>query len=188
MLKLSAFELRENGDITFRSSIFLGRYYRFRGTLHLTEIVGKMELVTSNSGTIKRSWQVRASARSGGSAHVMDRESLPSIHLSNVNYSEAGGDLSGVDVVILRGSRRPAGMLVFYESYWGDSTFTPFAILNVERARSTIRFQVKESRGETGYHLRSTRDGKWLLYRDDVKSTKGFALVAMKPLLPQTSP
>jgi hypothetical protein len=188
MLRLSSLELEENGDIIFRTDIFLGRYYRFRGTLHSTEIVGKMELLNSKSGTVRGAWEVRASALSEGGIHAAREGPVPPIHLSNKSYSEAGGDLLGLDVFILPTPRGEAGMVIFYESYWGEGTFTPFAISRVEKEGATIRFQTEGRIGRTGYHLQRTGRATWLLYRDDAKDTKGVAVRATKPLLPSLSP
>lgn len=187
MLKLSKLELKEDGNIDFQSDVFLGRYYSFQGNLHSAEIDGKMELVNSKSGTLKDTWQLKATALVGGRTHAITEGVIPSIHFSNVSYSEGGGDLLGVDVQILSTPKGPVGMVVFYESYWGETTFTPFAISRIEEKGPTIRFETETSSGAVKYRLRMIGDNKGFLYRDDAKETKGVSLMRVKSLLPALS-
>jgi hypothetical protein len=186
MLKLSKLDINEDGTIGFQSEVFLGRYYRFQGTMHQTEIEGKMELTNSKSGTVRSTWQIRASQLSNGGPGPTDRTVVRSGHFSNVNYSGGGGDLVGTDLRILATATGSVGMVVFYESYWGEITFTPFAISHLENDGAVIRFAIETPKGPTNYHLRTTGN-EALLYRDDMKGGKGVALRSVKTLLPPLS-
>jgi hypothetical protein len=166
--------------LTFQSLESFGKSYCFSGTLKSKEIVGEIQIVDVKSGKLGGKWQVTAtqvpppqsSALSSGVA-VSPRR------YSNTDYSSEGGDLTGVDIQFIPSNRGITGMIVFYESYWGEPTFTPLPFLRVEMSKGVIHFETKISKAVARYHILPTPTGA-LFNRDDVTHEKGEKDIVLK--------
>jgi len=176
MIGFSEFILGEDETLTFQSLDFFGKKYRFSGTLKFQEITGDMQLTDAKSGNPKDEWRLTAAQLSGqnpGPGQVTPGR------YSNVNYSAEGGDLTGVDIRFFSTNTGTTGMIVFYESYWGESTFTPLAFSRVETSEGAIKFDVETPNGVARYQVRTTATGG-VFNRDDVAHEKGERPIVLK--------
>ena len=172
MVRFSKFELREDGALTFQSLDLVGKNYRFSGTLKSEKIVGEIQLVDGKSGNPIDKWQMNAAQLPAQNARASADRPVGPGGYSNVDYSKEGGDLTGVDIRFFSTSMGTTGMIVFYESYWGEPTLTPLAFSRVEIGKSVIRFETETPSGVARYHLLPTPTGG-LFNRDDVTHEKG---------------
>jgi len=179
MMKLSQFELAENGTMTFQSPVFVGKEYRFRGTLKSDVLSGEMQLVNAKSGNPIDKWEFTAAPLPPLNAHVNSEQPVRNVRYSNVAYSSEGGDQTGVDIQFLPTDGGTTGMIVFYESYWSEPTFTPLALSQVTVDKGAIHFAVELPSGIAHYHLLTTPIGV-LFNRDDVPHVKGDKDIVLK--------
>jgi hypothetical protein len=177
MIGFSELDLGENdGTLTFQSLDFFGKNYRFRGTLKSEEVTGEMQLIDAKSGNPKDKWQLTATQLPPESLRA--ERTVPARY-SNVDYSTEGGDFTGVDIRFFSTGTGTTGMIVFYESYWGEPTLTPLALSGVETTKEAIGFNVEMPNGVARYHLRTTATGG-LFNRDDITHEKGEKEIALK--------
>ena len=179
MIGFSKLNLTEDGTLTFQSLDFVGKSYRFNGTLKSDEISGEIQLVEAKSGNPKAKWQLTATQLSAQNAGTTTGQHVSPGRYSNADYSIEGGDVTGVDVRFFSTSTRTTGMIVFYESYWGEPTFTPLALSRIETSKGTIQFETETPNGVARYHLRPTATGG-LFNRDDVAHEKGDKDIVLK--------
>lgn len=176
MIGFSEFNLGEGGTLTFQSLDFFGKRYRFNGTLKSEEITGDMQLIDAKSGNSKGTWQLTATQILPQNPRT--DQTVPARY-SNVDYSAEGGDFTGVDIRFFSTHKGTTGMIVFYESYWGEPTFTPLAFSQVETGKDEIKFEVEMPNGVARYHFRLTAAGG-LFNRDDVAHEKGEKDIVLK--------
>jgi hypothetical protein len=176
MIGFSEFNLGDDGTLMFQSLGFFGKKYRFNGTLKSEEITGDMQLVDAKSGSPKNKWQLTATQLSG--QNPRRGEATPGRY-SNVDYSGEGGDFTGVDIRFFSKDTGTTGMIVFYESYWGEPTFTPLAFSRVETSKAAIKFEVEMPNGAAHYQIRTTATGG-VFTREDAGHEKGEKGVALK--------
>jgi hypothetical protein len=181
MLKFSNYALGRSGSLIFQSKDFIGRSYRFNGFIKSGVLVGKIQLIDMKSGGIKESWKLTANP-------VLPPDSRPSIEqselnarYSNVAYSSEGGDQTGVDIQLFSTTAGKTGMIVFYESYWGEPTFTPLVLTQVSIKKNVIHFSVEMHEGVAHYHLILTSAGG-IFNRDDVPNVKGDEGLVLKKI------
>lgn len=184
MLKFSKITVM-GGGIEFQSEVFLGKYYRFRGTLHDSDIKGSMELVGTDTGIPESMWEITATQVRDGARNGIGSEEIPPIHFSSASYSEEGGDVVGADLRILWTENGTAGMVVFYESYWGEPTFIPLAMSNIKKHGSMIDFTMNTPDGSSHYYLRK-KGNEAVFYRDNLKA-QGATLKLVRSILPALS-
>jgi hypothetical protein len=176
MLGFSAFTLGGDGTLAFESLDFFGKKYRFNGTLKSEEINGDMQLIDAKSGNPKDKWQLTATQLPPQDPRA--GQTVPARY-SNVDYSAEGGDFTGVDVRFFSTRKGTTGMVVFYESYWGESTFTPLAFSQVETSEGAIKFEVEMPNGVAHYQVQTTATGG-VFNREDAGHEKGEKGVALK--------
>lgn len=176
MIGFSKINLGGDGTLTFQSLDFFGKKYRFDGTLKSEEITGDMQLIDANSGNPKDKWQLTATQLP--SENPRADHTVPARY-SNVDYSAEGGDFTGVDIRFFSTGTGTTGLIVFYESYWGEPTFTPLALSRIETSKDAIKFDVEMPNGIARYHLRTTATGG-LFNRDDVAHEKGEKDIVLK--------
>ena len=175
MVTFSDCEWGVDGSIRFQLPEFLGRAYRFNGTLQPSTLKGHLQLVNARTGKSMGDWQLLATSVSLVK-HESDAEPSTLIgRFTNEGYSEKGGDQTGVDVRLFSTKGEPAGMIIFYESYWGEPTFIPLALSHVLRENQTIHFETDMPSGLAHYRLLLTQSGG-LLSRDDVSRAEGVSL------------
>jgi hypothetical protein len=177
MIGLSEFNLGEDGTLRFQSLDFFGKNYRFGGTLKADQITGEIQLVDAKSGNPKDKWQLTATQLSAQNPH--DNQPVSPGRYSNIDYSAEGGDFTGVDIRLFSVGTGTTGMIVFYESYWGEPTFTPLALSQIEMSKGTIQFETETPNGAAHYHLRLTVTGG-LFIRDDVAHEKGEKAIVLR--------
>jgi hypothetical protein len=182
MMKFSKLELREDGTLTFQSPVFVGKEYRFRGTLKSEAISGEMQLVNANSGDPLDKWELAIAALPPSqNSRTASAQQVGNVQYSNTAYSSEGGDQTGTDIRFFSTGTATTGMIVFYESYWGEPTFTPLAFSQVTLDKGVIHFAVDLPSGVARYHLRQTPTGG-LFNRDDVSHTADDKDIALKTL------
>ena len=76
-------------------------------------------------------------------------------------------------------------MIVFYEDYWDEPTFTPLALSQIDVGKGVIQFAAETPKGIIHYHLRLTPTGG-LFNRDDKaqQGEKDIPLKKVRKLLP----
>lgn len=176
MIGFSELNLGVDGTLMFQSFDFFGKNYRFKGALKSREITGDMQLVDAKSGNPKNKWQLTATQLSGQKSRP--GEVTPGRY-ANVDYSTEGGDFTGVDIRFFSTNTGTTGMIVFYESYWGEPTFTPLAFSRVETSEGAIKFEVEMPNGVAHYQVRTTATGG-VFNREDAAHEKGEKGVALK--------
>ena len=177
MIGFSEFNLGEDGTLRFQSLDFFGKNYHFSGTLKSDEITGEIQLVDAKSGNPKDKWQLTATQLPPQNSRA--NQPLSPGRYSNVDYSAEGGDFTGVDIRFFSVGTGMTGMIVFYESYWGEPTFTPLALSRIETSKGAIQFETETPNGVARYHLRPTATGG-LFNRDDVAHEKGEKDIVLK--------
>jgi hypothetical protein len=177
MIEFSEFTLGEDGTLTFQSLDFFGKEYRFNGTLKSEGITGDMQLIDAKAGNPKGKWQLTATQLSP--QNPRPGQTLSPERYSNIDYSAEGGDFTGADIRFFSTGMGMTGMIVFYESYWGEPTFTPIALSKIETGKNVIKFEVEMPNGVARYHLRLTATGG-LFNRDDVAHEKGEKDIVLK--------
>ena len=179
MIGFSQINLGGDGTLTFQSLDFFGKKYRFGGTLKSEGVTGDMQLIDAKSGNPKDKWQLTATQLPSENPRADHTVPAFPARYSNVDYSAEGGDFTGVDIRFFSTGTGTTGMIVFYESYWGEPTFTPLALSGVETSKEAVRFDVEMPNGVARYHLRTTATGG-LFNRDDVTHEKDAKEVVLK--------
>jgi hypothetical protein len=177
MIGFSEFNLGEDGTLRFQSLDFFGKNYRFSGILKSDEITGEIQLVDAKSGNPKDKWKLTATQLPAQNPRA--NQPVPLGRYSNVDYSSEGGDFTGVDIRLFSVGTGTTGLIVFYESYWGEPTLTPLALSQIEMSKGTIQFETETPNGVVHYHLRLTATGG-LFSRDDVAHEKGEKAIVLK--------
>jgi hypothetical protein len=173
MTQFSRFEVGDDGTVFFQWKGFGDKNYQFKGTLKADELAGEIELVDKRSGNSKYLCDMAASQLP--SQNVQARRSA---RYSNAYYFNESGDLTGVDIRFFSTNKGTTGMIVFYEDYWDEPTFTPLALSQVEVGKGTIQFAAETPKGIIHYHLRLTPAGG-LFNRDD-KAKEGEKDIPLK--------
>lgn len=177
MIDFSDFNLLADGTLTFHSINFFDKYYQFAGTLKSGEITGEIQLIDAKSANSKGKWQLTATQISP--QNPLSSQSISPARYSNVDYSAEGGDFTGVDIRFFSVGTRTTGMIVFYESYWGEPTFTVLALSRIETSKGTIQFEMKIPDGVAHYRLLLTTTGA-LFKRDEVAHENGAKGIVLK--------
>jgi hypothetical protein len=131
MQPVDDFHMDPGGRLRFRLRA-LSRFYRFVGKLGGETIAGTMQLVDARTGV--EIWRAEVNA-----VAVIDTP----IHYSNATYVEEGGDMVGAELWLIRTLDGPAGMIVFYEGYWGEPVRVPLAMSGVSVHEGAIDFQLR---------------------------------------------
>jgi len=183
MMKFSKLDIGEDGTLRFESPVFIGKQYRFRGVLRSEAISGEMQLINVKSGEAVEKWELAAVLLPAQAVRTNSSLRIGNVRYSNAAYSSEGGDQTGTDIRFLSTGTDTTGMIVFYESYWGEPTFTPLALSEVAMDKGVIQFAVELPDGVARYHLRQTPTGG-LFNRDDVPHTTGDKDITLKKVRP----
>lgn len=181
MMTFSQFELSQDGTLAFQSPVLLGKEYRFKGTLKPEAISGEMRLVNAKTGDLIDKWELTAAELHPQKARTSSAQEVGNFRYSNAAYSSEGGDQTGVDIRFFTANTGTTGMIVFYESYWGEPTFTPLTLSRIIVKKGTIHFAVELPRGIAHYHLLPTPTAG-LFNRDDVPHGKGDKDIVLKKM------
>jgi len=179
MLKFAACNWGEHGALNFESMEFIGRAYRFIGTFDADVLTGRMQLVDTKTGKAIGDWDLTASPVVPESAAASTTQPGASGRYTNAEYSSEGGDRTGADVRLFSTAGGSAGLIIFYESYWGEPTFTPLALSHISTNKKTVHFDIETASGWVHYSLLLTSTGA-LLNRDDAPHPQGSHGVPLK--------
>jgi hypothetical protein len=179
MIKISKIEEGAKGDLTFQTEqFFAGKAYQFKGILNSEVLSGDLKIIGEKNEKSNGQWKITANKIQESKTAVNSKLQLP-IKFSNVDYSNEGGDATGVDIRIFSTRNGLAGLVFFYESLWGETTYTPLAFSKVTLEKKTVRFETKTSKGNTGYHIRLIPTGA-RFNRDDISHQNGDSDIALK--------
>jgi hypothetical protein len=184
MAKSSKFRLSEDGDLAFETEDFSEGTYRFNGTLKAEGLSGWIELVDRKSGNRKYSWEITAAQLPPQNVEAGQAHEASAARFSNVRYVDESGDLVGVDIRFFTTKTGTEGMIVDYEGNWVDPTFTPLALLHVERdSKGVIRFTTESPSGVVRFQLLPTSTGT-ILKRVGMPHEEGVSLKKSHTALP----
>jgi hypothetical protein len=167
MERFSKFDLGEDETLTFQWKKLGDTNYRFSGTLKSDELAGDIQLINARSGNTKYLCEITAAQFPPQNAQANPEHNVLPGRFSNETYVNESGDLIGVDIRFFSTSQGMKGMIVFYEGYWDEPTFTPLALSQIEINKGVIHFTAEMPSGVAHYHLRPTPTGAFFT-RDDV--------------------
>lgn len=185
MTQFSRFEVGDDGTVFFQWKGFGDKNYQFKGTLKADELAGEIELVDKRSGNSKYLCDMAASQLPSQNVQASSDHQMLSVRYSNAHYFNESGDLTGVDLRFFSTNKGTTGMIVFYEDYWDEPTFTPLALSQIDVGKGVIQFAAETPKGIIHYHLRLTPTGG-LFNRDDKaqQGEKDIPLKKVRKLLP----
>ncbi len=181
MEPFSKFELNPDGTLSFQWSELGDNLYQFSGVLNAGTLSGEIRQIDTHADSPQRMCAITASQLPAQPSPA-SRQLSPARY-SNLAYSNEGGDRTGVDIRFLSTSRGTSGIMVFYEGYWSEPTYTPLLLSNVNADHGVIRFAAQTPVGLLHYHLQPARAG-FLLRRDD-RPGPGVPLKKLQKVLPE---
>ena len=161
MTQFSRFEVGDDGTVFFQWKGFGDKNYQFKGTLKADELAGEIELVDKRSGNSKYLCDMAASQLPSQNVQASSDHQMLSVRYSNAHYFNESGDLTGVDLRFFSTNKGTTGMIVFYEDYWDEPTFTPLALSQIDVGKGVIQFAAETPKGIIHYHLRLTPTGAY---------------------------
>lgn len=89
---------------------------------------------------------------------------------SNVKFIEESGDTVGAELLLFKTRGKDAGLITFFESYWGEPNFVSFELVDLcMPAKRKYAFNLKLGNGQTGNYI-ATLTGECIrLERIDLK-------------------
>jgi hypothetical protein len=162
-------------------------HYAFRGIIEGESLRGTMTIRSGTSASLVQELEVRGSqvvpSNSRGRDNLFGR-------YSNVRYIQETGDLKGAELLIFRSNRQLAGLIVFYEGYWGEPVFVGIPLSEIHSpTRQKVEFRLKLHAG-VGLYSASRVHGTLVLRRVGIapaQDAKGISLVRQPHFLPEAA-